>query len=69
MPDVLNSRPLTETVLPLVSEPSPEESMKSILDSVVTLIVVIGGIAPVNRGESPPPLSVRCLLAMKCSPG
>ena len=57
-PVVLNSRPLTETVLPTVREPSPEKSMKSIPDRVTTLIVVTGGVAPVNNGDSPVKVSV-----------
>ena len=51
MGDVLNSSPLTDMVLPTVSEP-PEKSSSLMLESVMTLIVVIGGIAPVNNADA-----------------
>jgi hypothetical protein len=46
IPVVLNNRPFTDTVLPTASEPidaGPEKSMKSIPESVTTLIVVTAG--------------------------
>ena len=49
--DVLNSRPFTDTVLPTMSESSPEKSSSFMSERVTTLIVVIGGITPVNNGE------------------
>ena len=49
--DVLNSRPFTDTVLPVVSEPSPEKSSWFMFERVTTLIVLIAGIAPVNKAE------------------
>ena len=48
---MLNNRPLTETVAPLLSEPNPEKSIKFIPERVTTLIILIGGVAPVNNGE------------------
>jgi len=47
---VLNNRPFTDTVLPVARELKPGKSSKFISDSVTTLTVVIGGVAPVEGG-------------------
>ena len=49
--DVLNSSPLTDTVLPIAGTLDPEPSSMSVFERVTTLINVIGGVAPVNNGE------------------
>ena len=61
---MLKSSPLTETVLPGVSELRPEKSSKRILDRVTTLIVVIVGDAPVNKEESPVRVKVPVVVLM-----
>lgn len=49
------SKPFTDTLLPTAGNADCElsPSMRSTFESVSTLIVVTGGVAPVNRGESP----------------
>lgn len=47
--DVLNSKPLTDTVLLMVREAIPDKSSVFMFDSVTTLIEVIGDLAPVNN--------------------
>lgn len=49
--DVLNSSPLTDTMLPIAGKFDPEPSSISVFERVTTLIDVIGGVAPLNNGE------------------
>lgn len=49
--DVLNSSPLTDTVLPMAGNLDPEPSSMSVFERVTTLIEVIGGVVPVNNEE------------------
>ena len=49
--DILNSSPLTDTVLPIAGKLGPEPSSMSVFERVTTLIDVTGGVAPVNNGE------------------
>src|SRR5215813_5160051 len=51
VPDVLNRRPFTETLLPVARALRPETSSNSISETRLTLMVVIGGVAPVKSGE------------------
>src|SRR5258708_34947794 len=51
-------------VLPGVSELRPEKSSKRIWDNVTTLIVVIDGVAPVNKEESPVSVKVPVVVLM-----
>ena len=62
-PDVLKSKPFTDTVPLTAGSPDPEPSMTSMPESVSTVIVVTAGIAPVNRGESPVKVNVPALVS------
>src|SRR5260370_20847330 len=52
VPEVLNRRPFTDMVSPTASEVWLGNSSKFISGSIWTVIVVLGGVAPVNKGES-----------------
>src|SRR5262249_48341590 len=58
VPEVLNNKPRTDMWAPALREFIPEKSMKSISERVRTLMVLIGGVAPVNRGDRPVSVNV-----------
>src|ERR1700740_1766921 len=51
VPEVLNNSPFTDTVLPTASNVWFGNSSKFMNGSIWTLIVVTGGVAPVNNGD------------------
>ena len=52
VPDVLKRSPFTDTVSPTASDVWFGKSSKFMNRSVWTVIVVTGGVAPVNNGDS-----------------
>src|SRR5258705_12768816 len=57
-PVVLNRRPFTETLLPAARLPRPETFSHSISETRLTLMEVIGGVAPVKSGDKPVSIKV-----------
>src|SRR6516164_4253313 len=61
---VLNSSPFTDTVLPTASCDWFGKSSKFMFESVMTVMVFTGGVAPVNRAERPVNVNVPLLELM-----